>query len=202
MFRENVFRRPKENTISNDIRLTSNMRSSLCDLFLDIRYASSLLNECESSQRPKLSSFEFHDTLIKFGYQLLAVNSLRGSEPLSPLENLIHLGLAAFMMTLLRGLDRLIPENPLLLDLARLAGQSFHGTSSESQETFLWFLLIGKSSIFGHWDDEWLLMKMKHVVPTLGLQTWEEMRKIVSVFPWVNSLHNETGEEVWRRYQE
>ncbi|KAH6884390.1 hypothetical protein B0T10DRAFT_130463 [Thelonectria olida] len=204
MFSRNSFKRPKDKDAVNDCeaKLSRHFGDALWDLLLDVRHAASLINDCGASRRPKLNSFEFHDRLIRFGYQLLAINTLGGSRISNALENFIHLGLAAFMMTFLRGLDRLIAENPLLSELARKAGQSYCGQDSEEQQTFLWFVLIGRSSIFREQDEEWLLPKMRQTTEALGLHTWEDVREIVSIFPWVNSLHNKAGEELWRRCRE
>ncbi|KAI5459123.1 hypothetical protein BGZ63DRAFT_271394 [Mariannaea sp. PMI_226] len=195
------FKRPKEAMNKDETSLLSRVGNPLWELLLEMRHAAFMVNESSANLRPKLNSFEFHDALIKFGYKILAINPLGGNELGSLEASLLHLGLAAFLMSFLRGLDRLVAETPLLSKLASIAGQTYEAQGSECQRLLLWFLLIGRSSIFRGNGNHWQVSQIRLIIQSLGLQTWDEVKDAVAIFPWVDCLHNEPSRYIWEMSQ-
>jgi hypothetical protein len=122
------------------------------------------------------------------------MSPLGGPRPTSHLNNMIHLGLTAFIMTLFPGLDGRISINPLLYDLARSAIQKYPDNEQEYQEMLLWLLFLERASIFRHLDDVWLIPKIAQTMQALGLQTLEDAAQAISKFPSVNAVHDITRE--------
>lgn len=164
------------------------------------------LNEAGAGQRQKLGADEFHHTILFLGYSLLQISPLRGSDSdstpapnMSILEQAIHLGLIAFLVSFLRGLDQRISENPLLSQRLRLTikGLSLSVETGQGSKVekcvLLWTLFIGSVAIFKRSDDEWLIPTTRTAMQTLDLSTWEDVRQILAAFPWVNALHDRAG---------
>lgn len=189
----------KETLQIQDFRLFSLLSADLRNLLLDIAGLARLLNDANRRHGPKLNIYAFHDTLILCGYRLLHISTLGGPRPTSYLENLVHLALTAFLMTMMRGLDHKISNIPLLSYLARLAAAAHLDNEQENQEVLLWMLFIGGASIFRQPDDLWLIPKITHTMSTLGLCTWQDVVQTLVKFPWVNAVHDKAGEALWQR---
>lgn len=153
-----------------------------------------LLNEAATGRRPKLDGFLLHNSLIILGYRLLHISPLNGPRPNKHIDNAVHLGLLAFIMTFLRGLDGTLPETTILSELVRSVAQSPFGNALEMQELLLWVLFIGHNSVFAPLDDTWLIPKTTRTMHALGLHTWEDVAQVVARFPWVNALHDKASQ--------
>ncbi|KAF2812783.1 uncharacterized protein BDZ99DRAFT_555576 [Mytilinidion resinicola] len=158
-----------------------------------------LLNDASAGRRPTLNAQKFHDTVILLGYRLVQISPLGGPRPSNRLDNAVHLGLALFLMTLLRRLDRRIVEIPLLSQLARSAAEENFDDGRESQELLLWVLSIGGASVFTYTDDAWLAPKLLETTHALSLHTWEDVRRTVVKFPWINALHDNPSQSLYER---
>jgi hypothetical protein len=173
--------------------------ADLQDILVDIMSLTGLLNG-SGGHGTKLDGHTFHDILILIGYRLIRISPLCGLRPASPLQNVFYLGLTAFMATFLLALGRKLPEFPLLSILARSAVQGYpRDEDEESQEVILWILFIGRDSIFMQPDDAWLIPTVTGTILALGLHTWEDVRRTLSKFPWVNALHDKPGQALWHR---
>jgi len=166
-----------------------NLSSDLQSLFMDITDLVQLLNDAGAGHRPKINCYTFHETLILLGYQIVDLSPLGGPRPKNRLENAVHLGLTAFILTFMRGLDHKIIDAPLLYNAARIAAQESFD-DEENQEVLLWLLFIGGASIFTQLDDIWLIVKTKAIMQTLGLHTWRDVSQTLAKFPWVSAVHD------------
>lgn len=178
-------------------QLLGNLSPELQALLIDITTLGGLLNETTVGHRPKLDGRSFHGTLVLIGYRLVSLYPLAETRPTNRLENAIHLGLVAFIVTLLRGLDRRIMETPILSELARSVAQEPFDNEQENQEVLLWLLFIGGASIFKPPVDAWLISKTVQAMHSLGLHSWEDICQVLAKFPWVWALHNKAGK--WHR---
>ena len=168
----------------------------LQDITIDMIGVARILNDISSRLRQKVNYYIFHDTSILLGYRLIYISPLGGLHASSRLENIVHLGLAAFLMTFLRRLDHKISDMPLLSELARSAVQEESEYDKETQEILLWVLFIGKTSIFKPWDDTWLVPLITRTMRALGLCTWEDVHQILAKWPWVNTVHDKIGRRI------
>jgi hypothetical protein len=164
---------------------------------------SRIVNDAVSGLRPTFSSYAMHCTLLILGYRLVGISPLAGPRPHDHLIDTIHLGLAAFMVTFLRRLDRKIAEMPLLSSVARTAVDNlYYGEkrAQEDQEALLWFLFLGAVSVFRGMDhSSWLVLKARQTMNALNLSSWGDVQEVLVKFPWVHTLHDKAGRELWSR---
>ena len=177
--------------------LVKTLSADLQSLFVDMRSLATLINDASAGYHSKLNAYVFHDTCILLGYRTIHISPLRGPRPTSRLENMIHLGLAVFIMTFLRGLNRKIPNMPLLSNLVRSAAQEHLSGDREHGEMILWILFVGRASIFGDAEDIWLVPKAAKTIRSLGLGSWEAVGETLAMFPWVNDVHDKLGHALW-----
>lgn len=183
-----------------NILLLRHMGTDLGAILTDATDLAWLVNDASARDRPKLKNFPLHDNLLLSGYRLVSTRPLSRPRPLSQVENAVHLGLTAFVLSFLRGYDRQIPNIPMLSQLARSAAQEEFDDNQESQEALLWTLFIGAAgSTFGGLDDAWLIPKTAQAMQSLGLHAWEDVVRTLVKFPWVNAVHDQAGQALWRR---
>jgi hypothetical protein len=193
----NSGREDEDQTIlSLNHRLLTHLSADLRILLIDITELSRLVNDASVTARPKLCGFPFHDNVLLFGYRLISYSPLGGPRPSSHLENIVHLGLTAFVVTFLRGFDRQLLKLPILAELIRTATQQ-HYDAQQGQELLLWTLFIGAASVFKQSDDAWLKPKTRQTMHNLGLQKWEDVNVILIQFPWINAVHDEAAQKLW-----
>jgi hypothetical protein len=180
-------------------RLLRLLSADLRNLLTDITDLAWLVNNVNAKDGPNLSGFPFHDNLLLLGYRLIYTSPLGGPRPVSQVENVVHLGLTAFVITFLRGFDRKLPDIRILSDLTRSAAQGNFDDKQENQELLLWILFIGATSIFREPDDAWLVPKTIQAIHALDICTWDDLVRTLMIFPWVNTIHGEAGQALWHR---
>ncbi|KAL4785207.1 hypothetical protein BJX76DRAFT_189589 [Aspergillus varians] len=199
--------RDQTNNIEVDSSLQKRLRADLRASFAEARCLAAMLNDAGAGYRQRLGAEEFHNTIILLGYCLLHIGPLdHSSEPdaclmssMSTLEGAIHLGLIAFLVTFLRGLDHRIADKPLLSHRLQLTIQKLSLSVEAGQENqtvksvLLWTLFIGAVVVFKPTDDEWLIPITNTAMKALELSTWEDVKQVLAGFPWVNALHDRTG---------
>ena len=183
----------------SDFQFFKRLSPDIQDLIIDITGLAWLLNNISTGHRQKMNYYIFHDTSILLGYRLIYISPLGGFPATSRLENVIHLGLAAFLMTFLRRLDNKILDMPFLSALARSGVQEQFDCDKEIQEMLLWILFIGKTSIFKESDDIWLVPLITRKMRALNLRTWEDVHQMLAKWPWVKALHDKIGRHLYER---
>ncbi|KAL4760064.1 uncharacterized protein BDW70DRAFT_73342 [Aspergillus foveolatus] len=190
-----------------DSFLQNGVRLSLWSTFSNMRRLADLLNDTGAGYRRKLGADEFHNTILLLGYSLLHISPLDVSTGpgacsmlgVSPLEEVVHLGLVAFLVTFLRGLNQRIPENPLLSHRLRLAVDKLVSSVKGGEESkiikrvLVWALFVGAVVVFKTSDDEWLIPTTNTAMNALGLSSWKDVKEALAGFPWVDAIHNRTG---------
>ncbi|TGO74848.1 hypothetical protein BELL_0252g00120 [Botrytis elliptica] len=166
------------------------LSTELLVLLVDTISFTLLLNDAVVGRAPPLGGHKLHNTLLFLGYRLLTMYPLGDCRPKNPLENAIHLGLASFISTFMRGLDGKVPVNPLLASLLRSSTHELSKSKFESPEAFLWLLLMGKASIFESLDDTWLASDIRQTMQVLNLQGHTDVQRKLESFPWVYALHD------------
>ncbi|KAL4801482.1 hypothetical protein BDV18DRAFT_167320 [Aspergillus unguis] len=188
-----------------DLSLRDSLRADLLATFVDMRSLAGMLNDAGAGQRRKIAAEDFHNTIVLLGYRVLDIGALDGKSagniptPMSILEEASHLGLIAFLVTFLRGLDHRIADKPLLSRRLRIAVQGLLMSIESDNEdkiaknVLLWTLFIGAVAVFKPSDDEWLIPTINRTMRILGLSSWENVKQSFAGFPWVNALHDRTG---------
>ncbi|KAL4777377.1 hypothetical protein BDW60DRAFT_202274 [Aspergillus nidulans var. acristatus] len=190
-----------------DTFLQNGLRLSLWSTFSNMRRLADLLNDAGAGYRGKLGAEEFHNTILLLGYSLLHISPLDVSTGpgacsvlgISPLEEVVHLGLVAFLVTFLRGLNQRIAENPLLSHRLRLAIDKLLSSVEGGQESkiikrvLVWALFVGAVVVFKPSDDGWLIPTTSTAMNALGLSSLKDVREALAGFPWVAAIHDRTG---------
>lgn len=179
------------------LRLSTQLGTDLWQLFLDIRKFARDLNDASVGRRPKMKGDQLHGCLILLGYRLVSASSLGLPRFPSHLHAPIQFGLGSFLVTFLRGLDRKTVRYPRISTLCWSAAQHDFTAQREDQGVLLWLLCLGRYTIFTQTDDSWLIPKVKSAVEALALRSWEDARRTLAKFPWVDDLHDKAGQSLW-----
>lgn len=177
-------------------RLLNQLRGDLHDILVVIMSVAWILNGGEECTE-RLDGYTFHNILLVSGYRLVRISPLGGPRLLSVLENAIHLGLVAFIITFMHGIDRKIPYVPLHSMLLYSIAQ-VHFDDKECQEALLWTLFMGKVSTNGEQDEmAWMVPKVREISLLLKLHSWEDVSRRLANFPWVSALHEKSAKALW-----
>ncbi|KAL4943511.1 hypothetical protein BDV06DRAFT_135303 [Aspergillus oleicola] len=187
-----------------DIFLKKHIGSDLRNVFAETKDLAALLNNADAGYRQKLGSTEFHNSILLLGHCLLQINPLCSSIDhderlafgMSALEDVIHLGLLAFLVTFLSGLNHRVADQPLLAQKLRSAIENMLKIIESGKEkrpgnsVLLWALFIGAVVVFKPSDDEWLIKTTSATIKALGLSSWDDIKQVLVGFPWVHALHD------------
>jgi hypothetical protein len=186
-----AMRHNKEQQIVN-FQFTKLLNPDLQDVLSDILILAYVLNNHEKVLI-KLNAYSCQQIVILVSYRLIQISQLVTPRLTRNLENMIHLALTAFTTTLSLGFGSAALKAPLLVKLLRELAQEFQAHDAETQKVFLWVLFIGRASVFNDLCDWWIVPKIREIHIDLNLRTWEDVRKILSRFPWVDSVHGQSG---------
>ncbi|RAL12594.1 uncharacterized protein BO97DRAFT_451140 [Aspergillus homomorphus CBS 101889] len=155
-------------------------------------------NDIGAGRRARLSYTAYYDMILSFGYRLMQVNPLQQRQPriASHLDEVIHLGLIAFLCAFIRRLDQEIADNQLLAKLLRSVADKIEA-GSEAEEALLWALFVSTASVFRKNVPGWLASKARALIQSLGLRTWSHTLCLISKYPWVNALHDKPAQLFW-----
>ncbi|KAL3489893.1 hypothetical protein BJX62DRAFT_238712 [Aspergillus germanicus] len=184
-----------------DSFLKQNLRTELWAVFTDLRHLGVMLNDASAGHRRKLDGVDFHCSILLLGYRILKLNPLAETlgTTMSDLENVIHLSLLAFLVTFLTGLDHRILDKPLLSRRLRAAIKMPPASNNSRQQSqlvqrvIMWSLFVGSAAVFKYSEDEWLNPTTQATMQALGLYAWEDAKKVLTGFPWVDALHDRAG---------
>ncbi|CAG8981701.1 hypothetical protein HYALB_00006574 [Hymenoscyphus albidus] len=178
------------------IRLCPTSRRISTELQDALRETMSLawLLNTSTGNEAKLDGGVFHDKIILINYRLIQISPLDDQRPLNYIENAFHLGLLACMTTVRLGFANHTPHYSLLSSLIRIACNSFVEGDEDSQKLFLWVLFVGNVSVLWQQDHAWVIPKIQEITLSLNLRTWEDIRQIISGFPWIGALHDKSGQ--------
>lgn len=165
-------------------------------LFGDFIFLASLLNSAIAGDSPKMNAIELHQNIILLGYRLVRLNPLGLLLGTSSLQNKVHLGLAAFLVSFLQGWDGRAVQNELLSQLLLAEIQSPPSSGQHERETLLWLLFIGAGSSCLSRHSIWV-SKTQDTLQALKIESWGDVRKVLAGFPWVNAIHDAEGQALW-----
>ncbi|KAI5918725.1 hypothetical protein F4810DRAFT_704032 [Camillea tinctor] len=167
-------------------------------LLMDMMFLATLLNNAISGVIPKVDATDFHKDIISLGYRLVKLEPLGLPLGTCSLQNKLHLGLTAFLTTFLQGWDGQIPHNELLSrKLFSEIQTPFLYEQQGSQGILLWLLFVGATSS-GLWKHPAWVSITKHTLNDLEIENWEDVKKVLVRFPWVNAIHDAAGQALWR----
>jgi hypothetical protein len=159
-------------------------------------FLASLLNSAIAGDSPKLNAIELHQNIILLGYRLVRLKPLGLLLGTSSLQNKLHLGLAAFLVSFLQGWDGRVAQNEILSQLLLAEVQSPPSSGRHEKETLLWLLFIGAGSSCLSRHSIWV-SKTQDTLQALKIESWGDVRKVLAGFPWVNAVHDAEGQALW-----
>lgn len=191
------------NDVSGDSRFTKDQlpstASRLSRIMLSVVSFASLLNGREGEVRTKLDPLSYTETIVSLLYRLIEVAPLGQPRSMSGqlYDDVVHLAMLAFMTTLLPKYGR-DDSSHLLSDRLESAIQDLHVTSADTQDSglllLLWTLFIGSVSVLKRKDHRSLILE---ICERLHLYDWPAVRRQLSVFPWIHTLHDVPGRSLW-----
>jgi hypothetical protein len=174
------------------------LSTAIQSILVDTKNVAQLLNDASCGHSPKIDCDAFFKTTLLLAHRLLSIRPIKGSHNPRYVEDAIHLGLVAFLVTFMPTLDRSIPENPVLSQSLRFLIEEFCVSHPQDEQLRLWLMFIGAASVFKPDDDVWLLPTAARTMSTMGLDTWEDVNELLIIFPWVHSAHSDAAQALWR----
>ncbi|KAI0410435.1 hypothetical protein F5X98DRAFT_359577 [Xylaria grammica] len=65
------------------------------------------------------------------------------------------------------------------------------------QRLALWLLMVGSVSVLTDSDSDWIQPQLRHAAASLELQSWNQVRKVLSEFMWIDMVHGKAGKRVF-----
>jgi hypothetical protein len=172
---------------------------TLQQVFKDLMSVSCLLNHNTACFR--LEPFAYQEILLSVCYRLVHRYPLaqKGYGYGNDHEELLYLGLLAFMTTLLFQHTFRRLSYPLLTVRLRNAIESLFNRDLINDPMTLWLLVVGGISVFDNADNRtWLVSLVKRYLSRLQISTWSALRDEISNFPWFNMVHEGPGHHFWQ----
>ena len=195
------------NGVSSDPRVIKEQlpstSSRLSRIMLSLVSFASLLNVREREGQTKLDPLSYTETLVSLLYRLIEVTPLRQPRSMSGrlYDDVPRLAMLAFMTTLLPRYGR-DNSSHLLSDRLEGAIQNLHVTPPDTQDSgfslLLWTLFIGGVSVLKRKNHRWLILE---TCERLDLYDWPAVRRQLSSFPWIHTLHDVPGRCLWEDAQ-
>lgn len=172
-----------------------NLNPYLHEILLDVTNVSMLFNKIPPKTR--LNYLTFAELVHSICYRLSRFQPLHEPSSLSDLEEVYHIGLTMFMITLFMQFDhsqRILKCDAVFL---RLRSVLYRDLTMLDDGLVLWILFMGGIWIPDGPDDSWLHWKIKKMTQSMCINSWAEIYSTISTFPWIKNLHNEPGMALW-----
>ncbi|KAG5665381.1 hypothetical protein KAF25_009506 [Fusarium avenaceum] len=167
--------------------------SVLGEALLDTMGICRLVNE--HLEKKPLDIIEFQEALISICYRLLYFRTLNESRTRHDIQSAYHIGLMIFMVSI-----HWHNYQSRLSKPGHIAGRvkEVEGMLDEHEDEFaLWLLVLGGISISVKDDRAWMLSGLRDKASVLGVTTWDEARRYLVKFPWINVIHDEPSQKLW-----
>ncbi|KPM38490.1 hypothetical protein AK830_g8112 [Neonectria ditissima] len=154
---------------------------------------------CRRPGRTKISALEYQDLLIWLWQKLLDFAPLREERPQSPLDDVWHLGLLAFLATVAHPVECLRDIHASLLhEMLRDRVERDVLSSAGADYSRLRFWLVMMCELLASDQPEMRLRsQFKALASELGLASWEDAKTSLQSLPWIGVVHAKPGKEAW-----
>lgn len=168
----------------------------LHEILLDVTNVSILFNNIPPNT--SMNYLTFAELVHSICYRLSRFQPLHEPSSLSDLEEVYHIGLTMFMITLFMQFDH--SRRVLKCDavFSRLRSVLYRDLSGLDNDLVLWILFMGGIWITNGPDDSWLNWKIKEMALSMGIDSWTEIYSVICTFPWIKKLHDEPGSTLWK----
>jgi hypothetical protein len=78
-----------------------------------------------------------------------------------------------------------------------LSGLDLGNVSYEESKLLLWILVMGAIVTVGALERLWFISTLRHVSGRLELESWQEMKSILTTFLWLDMTNDIDGSDVW-----
>ncbi|KAH6647334.1 hypothetical protein BKA67DRAFT_523286 [Truncatella angustata] len=193
------FHGPKEQSLGATPKLS--------DIMLNVVEFASDLNDRSRKGHRKLEPMKFTETLISLLYRLMEGAPLRrpNSVPGELSGKMTHLAMLAFLTSLLPVYVHDCSSYPLLSDCLQYTIQGFHSNYLDTETSgtllILWSLFISGVSVLKYGKHNCLLLSISKCCERLGISDWPTVRRKLSRFPWIYTLHDIPGKRLWEAAQ-
>ncbi|OKP08241.1 hypothetical protein PENSUB_5608 [Penicillium subrubescens] len=145
-----------------------------------------------------MDAIELYQDIIFLGYRLVNLGPLGGlPRGISRLQNKVHLGLAAFLVTFLQGWDGRVAQNDLLAEMLISEARQAFNADLDGRETLLWLLFIGAAAS-RLWKYPVWVSAAKCTLHSLKVMSWQDAKVLLAAFPWVDAIHDTSGQALWQ----
>lgn len=136
----------------------------------------------------EIDLYTFSDLLHSMCYRLIRHLPLDSVISLGGEEDVYHIGLTLFVMTLFMQYDH---RRILRCDLVSTRYQNVldRELGELDNDVLLWLALMGGMWIDKGTDKTRNNSKIKTLASNLGISTWSEVRAVISPFPWIKAIH-------------
>ena len=168
---------------------------ALHEILQDIRSVCSLFDM--DARNASIDLLTFHEILLSISYRLLGFASLNESRQKLDIQAVLHVGMLVFTMSIFLQHD---PAQIMDFSLVSECWKEAVDNNLDGHEgSFpLWLLLVGSVWTSHH---AWLAPRLMSQARRLGLSAWEDIRRSVGNYPWLNALHDAPGRKLWDRAQ-
>lgn len=176
---------------------------SMPPIMSDLLNFSRLLNKTYRKQMPKVNPIDYMETMVSLLHRLVETSPLlqASTKPRGLFEDVAHLGMLAFMTSLLPEYTRDGSTcSSLSVNLERALQDLYVPTSERAEpelHLFLWFLFTSGISVLNHKNHRWLSSLIANTCERLGLDDWAAIQRQLSQFPWIFALHEDPGRRLW-----
>lgn len=142
----------------------------------------------------KLSDQILLETMGSVMYALLRMNF-----PTNPINEAIRLGLLAFCShSFLERRGIRLPHG-YLCENYRTCFEDVNTQPRDASQVLLWFLMIGKISIFTSDTEEsaWIKSRLRENIGLIRDCSWPQLRLILKSFLWIDILHDAPGKIIF-----
>lgn len=165
----------------------------LQDIIYDVMSITALFNNLPAGQTLDISTFL--EMVISICCRLIRFRPLQSPKPESKREAAYHIGLIVFMTTLfLQWDERRIQEYDLIS--RRLREVLDDELDAHDSDLLLWLLFIASLWVSATNRDR-LILRINMLSVRLGIDKWSRARDFICRFPWINTLHDQTGRAIW-----
>jgi hypothetical protein len=165
--------------------------------FSSITHFAHLLNT--AADHVKLSPLDYSDAICLRLHHLLdyAPLATQHRPRMGPLDDLVHLALVAVTTTLMPEYGHNQARYCLLVSKLQSALQRHAEQEEPSWELLLWALFVGYATVLDESHKTWLVPLARKVGTSLHLDTWMDVRKLLSTFAWINVFYDKAGMKLW-----
>jgi hypothetical protein len=139
----------------------------------------------------KLDGTTYQELVLSFLYRLLDVSTILNPTFKSNIERACHLGMVAFMSTLLFRFDSnyhiqytiVLQEYQEVLQVPDLF-------DTAPQDLRLWLLTVADIIVSRKIHTHWRPSQLAACLSDLGIETWERAQALLKRYPWVKLVHD------------